>query len=307
MKKNQKQQKGFVMLFAILATTLILTMTISLSSIAFKEQVLSGTSQESSYADYAADVGIECVRYADTVQHLFDIGSTGTFDCYGSGTIGDPIPDLPDGTTVTQVSIDQNFGIPNLNWRNPSPVIHPVCAKVYIEKKTNEQSGETVTHIVSRGYNVNCADVDASANQGKVSGRILERRQELMYRFLNINPTENSSVDIWAVPTSGTPVIGKNPTNEQFFDTNLYFPDGYQVWFAGQNVELCSYLTYDFNGDPIGTYPISDSDSNNSNGTMIIEVPTLSGSNITYKIECISSIDHSTPVPPDSITIMIGA
>lgn len=63
--KNNKKQKGFVLLFAVLVSTLVLAVGISMISIALKQVVLSGSGRDSQYAFYVANTGAECATYWD--------------------------------------------------------------------------------------------------------------------------------------------------------------------------------------------------------------------------------------------------
>jgi hypothetical protein len=62
---KNKNQDGFVALFTVLITSVILAMVVGLSSISLKEIVLSGAASEGSKAFYAADSGIECALYLE--------------------------------------------------------------------------------------------------------------------------------------------------------------------------------------------------------------------------------------------------
>lgn len=98
MKKNKFQknnkQKGFVLLFAVLISTLVLAVGISMISIALKQVVLSGSGRDSQYAFYAANTGAECATY-------WDLASSSVF----TSTV---IP----GTSVTCLNNDVSTGNP---------------------------------------------------------------------------------------------------------------------------------------------------------------------------------------------------
>src|SRR5690606_15727798 len=63
MKNILKNEKGFVALFTVLLTSVILAMAIGIASISLKEIVLSSAASEGSLAFFAADSGIECALY----------------------------------------------------------------------------------------------------------------------------------------------------------------------------------------------------------------------------------------------------
>jgi Tfp pilus assembly protein PilX len=67
MKKNQEQKnkKGFTLLFAVLVSTLVLAVGSSVISMALRQIVLSGVGRDSQFAFYASNTGIECALYWD--------------------------------------------------------------------------------------------------------------------------------------------------------------------------------------------------------------------------------------------------
>lgn len=64
-KQNMEKRKGFTLLFAVLVSTLVVSIGATVVSIAVRQTILSGTSRESQYAFYAANTVLECVFYWD--------------------------------------------------------------------------------------------------------------------------------------------------------------------------------------------------------------------------------------------------
>lgn len=60
-----KTNLGFVALFAILISSVVLTISFGLLNIALKEVILSSSGRESQFGFYAADTGAECALYFD--------------------------------------------------------------------------------------------------------------------------------------------------------------------------------------------------------------------------------------------------
>jgi hypothetical protein len=60
-------QKGFVILFAIIISTMVLLVGAGIFSVAFKETVLASTANESHISLFAADMGMECALYHEFV------------------------------------------------------------------------------------------------------------------------------------------------------------------------------------------------------------------------------------------------
>ena len=80
---SHTQEDGFVILFAVLISSIILLIGMGMFRISIKETVLSSTARESTLAFFMADSGMECALYADIKGELFDIGvsaGTGTLD-----------------------------------------------------------------------------------------------------------------------------------------------------------------------------------------------------------------------------------
>jgi len=91
---TNKNKKGFALLFSVLLSSLLLTIGLSIFSIALKELAISSASQRSINAFYAADSGRECALYWDTkrgeIPNLFDDNkTTGNINC-GYNSTGNP-------------------------------------------------------------------------------------------------------------------------------------------------------------------------------------------------------------------------
>src|ERR1700733_8237439 len=89
-KKIYPQDKGFTLLFAVLVSSLILAIGLSVANLTIKEIQLSGTGRASQFAFYAADTGSECALYwdikGDNGESIFATSTdstlpTGEFDC----------------------------------------------------------------------------------------------------------------------------------------------------------------------------------------------------------------------------------
>ena len=73
-KKNTRK-KGFVILIAIVVSSLIVSMGIFISTVAYKELVLSTSAKSSQKAFYIADSVLECALRADVRDLIFDDSS----------------------------------------------------------------------------------------------------------------------------------------------------------------------------------------------------------------------------------------
>ncbi len=153
-KKRVQQNKGYTLLFAVLVSSVVLAVGISILTISKKEFLLASSARESTSAFYAADSGLECAIYnVDLPDNFSTTTQTATVNCMGytmpplalTATGGFYyIADGNEGTFIFHI----RMGIPT----NKS------CAIVSIHKyyrDDDDGSGLTLhTTIESRGYNL---------------------------------------------------------------------------------------------------------------------------------------------------------
>jgi len=125
------KDRGFTLFIAIMVMGSLLLIALGIISLAVREALISSSAQESQYAFYAADSGIECALYWD-VQNpsgvsAFATSTTSTITCNGSGNIS------------VEGSPNSNFTITFLP--------EPYCALVSVNKV------DLITTIESLGYN----------------------------------------------------------------------------------------------------------------------------------------------------------
>ncbi len=156
---KRKKQGGFTLLIAVLLSTVVLAIGLSILNITLKEFILSTIARESAISLNAADAGLECVFYwdrstqgnkFDVAAPFFDISCMGQTIRVGGGSSQVPQP-------------------VEIQWGSP-----PVCARVYITKfysLTTPQpmggnpartcpAGVECTRVVSYGYNNACTELD---------------------------------------------------------------------------------------------------------------------------------------------------
>ena len=127
-------RSGFVILFAVTISSIILAIAHGDANIALKEVKFSTDARETNNAFFAADTGVECALFNDksTSTSFLSIGSSGTVQCLG-------------GNIALKGSFPAwDFIVPGLGSTGQS------CAKVSV---TKIGSSPTVTTIVSKGYN----------------------------------------------------------------------------------------------------------------------------------------------------------
>ncbi|MBI5139349.1 hypothetical protein HZA26_01935 [Candidatus Nomurabacteria bacterium] len=152
---NSKDEEGFVLLFAVVLTGLILTMTMGIANLTLKELVFSTSVRDGSDAFFAADAGIECATFQDKLGNdkFPRIGPAVSFSCFGS-TINPTY-------TVPGVNTGQyDFTLTGLNSNALG------CAKVTVFKDNNIPPERVV--ITSRGYNVDCASVSKNKSERRL-------------------------------------------------------------------------------------------------------------------------------------------
>lgn len=192
--KQQQQyhnQSGFVILFSILISTIILIMSAGIFNIAQKETILSSYSRESQKAFYAADSGVECALYWDVgpiTQTRFPRSqengtNTPSFNC---GVDGDG-----DSQSITAYKYDVVYdnGLYDhvFGFRYPGSVDGDACSFVLVEKKDPEPpttpdgpQNPASVRITAVGYNI--CDEEGIPDLGDPT--LLERRLSVRYRNL---------------------------------------------------------------------------------------------------------------------------
>ncbi len=150
MKKNI-HQKGFVILFTILISVIVLMIGLGIFSIATRETVLSGTAREAQFAFYAADAGVECALYAETLDVFNNQGNGGEFPC-GAVSVKATGP----ATFTFDVLLD---------------VTNKTCAHVTVIDGGNSR------RVISQGYNI----CDALGKPIKTNPLLVERDLDTTY------------------------------------------------------------------------------------------------------------------------------
>lgn len=145
-----KKSKGFALLFAVLAASVLLSIGLSIFNLTVKELSLSSYSRESQFSFYAADSGAECGLYWDIKGNSGTTFATSSTDASGASSILCGNQTLP----LTVVSSDLHdetitFSMPLNDASNEN-----YCALVTVAKTDPGDTGLSSTVISSRGYNV---------------------------------------------------------------------------------------------------------------------------------------------------------
>ncbi|MBP7832015.1 MAG: hypothetical protein KA028_03315 [Candidatus Pacebacteria bacterium] len=153
-QKTTASQRGFVALFSVLVSSILLLMALSIAGIAYKEQLLSVNAKSSQYSFVAADTGMECALYNDVkLQWFTSTNSPASIMCGGDSV--EMLGDIS-GTTLFVYKLPVEA---NVNGN-----IVPGCAIFSIDKDYDylNADGSTTnsTKIDSRGYNVLCSNIE---------------------------------------------------------------------------------------------------------------------------------------------------
>jgi len=154
----EKQNTGFVMLFAVTLSSIILAITLGVANIALKEINFSTSARETNNAFFAADAGIECALFNDRVlsRSFVETGSTGVVSCLNNPSIA-----------LSGSYPSWNFVLPGLAGSS--------CTKVNVVKDNVTSFPLIKTTIIAKGYNIG----DGSCNS--TSANRIEREVRVVY------------------------------------------------------------------------------------------------------------------------------
>ncbi|MDO8482854.1 MAG: pilus assembly PilX N-terminal domain-containing protein [bacterium] len=150
---RDSSQKGFALLFAILASSVLLSIGAAIWNIAFREVLLSSFGRESQTAFYVADSAIECAFYHDFIGT--DVFSTSTDSI--SPSFWDNYRSINCGGSIINVGIYHPSGLYQIDSRNATSTftmnVGSGKAIVVIGKSDPDGDGRSATNIVSHGQN----------------------------------------------------------------------------------------------------------------------------------------------------------
>lgn len=142
-KKDGNTRGGFTILYAILITTIVLTIGLSLLNVLVQQVSLSGAGRESALSFYVSDSGMECTLYWDGAADAFRSGANISCDGADLGVIAS-----------TTVLLSPPFMNENYNF---DAVFPQGCAKITVTKTVDIITDVVATTTIeSRGYNTTC-------------------------------------------------------------------------------------------------------------------------------------------------------
>jgi len=135
-EKIKKNKNGFVLLFAVTLSAILLAIALGVANIAFNEVKFGTNAKDTNNAFFAADTGAECALINDKLSY-FKMGSgSKTINCIGA-------------------SISASLVIPN-KWTFDVPYLGnggQGCARVTVDKSTLDADLTPAVIITSDGYN----------------------------------------------------------------------------------------------------------------------------------------------------------
>jgi len=167
-----KNNNAFVMLYALLVASIVLSIGLSLSAIISKQIQLSSMGKMSKLAYFAADAGRNCgYVWGETAYNILSgvrdssgiIGASAIFDCYDIG-----------GTSITESSTPLSSGTSNLISMlnlNPAPIVTDAkefafernftdsCAKISVIVFPLASPSNYKSIIISRGFSSICSNI----------------------------------------------------------------------------------------------------------------------------------------------------
>lgn len=172
--KKYTSSKGFAILFTILISSVILSIALGISSIAYNESILSASAREAHYSFFAADSGVECaLAYESVIAN----GIT-PIDCGGAPVDVISLQQdsyffyekLVSDTHCAYVTIDKNVPVSTTQNMQSSGMNSNVFSQT--------QSSTLVTKIVSHGYNIPCSHVQSLNMNPSYTDPILKKMVE---------------------------------------------------------------------------------------------------------------------------------
>lgn len=154
------RETGFAMLFAVLTSSVLLSIGLSIFNLTVKELALSSAGRESQAAFYASDSGVECALYWDVVKSAFATSSE-SYPSSVPSCAGQDVGPVVTSSSPTSAVTTFSFAPTDVGSTDASPYLGGTCVLVTVSKDSS-----TGTHILSRGYNVGYLSDDNAAQTG---------------------------------------------------------------------------------------------------------------------------------------------
>lgn len=180
---SRRREGGFALLLALIISSVVLAIGLTLLAVALKQLNLSATSRESEVAFQMANLGMECGRYwrDELAELLFDTSSNNSdFLSAGISCVGvtpvtldfdaltdtDPRDPGPDGqqnvlTFQFDIMVGNEARCVNVDV-NVIDASDDIVDHLVGRVETDCDEDDVCTVIISQGYNRSCAQVESS-------------------------------------------------------------------------------------------------------------------------------------------------
>ncbi len=176
----QQRQHGFALLLALIISSVVLAIGLSILEISINEINLSSTARDSEFAFQSSHAGVDCMWYwrqAQAVAYTSPTFSTPlpSINCFGSGPYLTPTKVRVQTTAAGYADLFTHvfqWGIPVRCTEVGMYVINAVngdMTLIYSNEAVGDDGtktcleGNTCTVLVSRGYNRACSQVNSSS------------------------------------------------------------------------------------------------------------------------------------------------
>lgn len=146
--KFKVQNRAFALLIAVIVSTIILTIGISIINTALKEVILASTVRNSLEGFYEADTGAECALYWDNIR--------GNFDKQSAFQVGSP-PSIIECQGI-KIPVTPSNPLTDV-WLRDNGNLNQPCAELEMNS-TSVSETEDKVHLRSWGFNT--CDVSSS-------------------------------------------------------------------------------------------------------------------------------------------------
>lgn len=171
--KIKGNKRGVAIFIAVIAVASLMLISVAISNISYKEQLISQSGRDSRVAFFAADAGAECALFHDLKG-----GHDAAFLFSTSiNMVTDPVI-CDDNVINADVDLSGNVAVTRFYFNLDSPP--EACAFVTVTKTDGVEGIETT--IESSGYNVACSGSQFNPTIGGSGGsRNLERTLKITY------------------------------------------------------------------------------------------------------------------------------
>lgn len=167
-------KRGFVLLYAVIVTTVVLVVGVSLMNIITKQIVISSIGRNAKLAYYAAQTGKQCAEYWLSVDGNYfgrvdESGNEEEIIDLNGGTFGCPTPPTQSGSETTVLPPSG----PNVKKFQIDDSENNLCSLVTVTFTPNSGLPQKVL-IEAEGYNASCNNLK-TANPRRVKAIYSDR------------------------------------------------------------------------------------------------------------------------------------